>query len=870
MSVINAFRANRYLMPITNLKLILLRSARLLPILAGISCTLILLTSSSNADTPPFPQSPDGSVKVTLFAADPQIVTPIGITVDPHGRVFVIESNSHFRPKDYKGPATDRIRILADPQNTGHADQITTFYEGENYLMNLVADRDGSILVSSRNEIFRLVPGNGTDEKPRKISLAKLDTAGNYPHNGLHGLALAADGSLYFGIGENSGTAWTLTGTDTRKLGDDKGAGAIFHIDSKGRELVMVSRGFWNPFGMGTDPAGNIWAVDNDPDGRPPCRLIQVVPGGDYGYEYRYGRTGMHPLQAWDGELPGTLRMVTGVGEAPCAVRWQQDRLLVSSWRDHQVQSYALTPRGASYTAEMKPLLVGTDDFRPVGLATAPDGSMYVTDWSSASYSVNGKGRVWKLTFANAPAARDLKLTPAMRHATELRQSEDVPTLINALDDPDPTTAQAAQYGLSRLAEAEKIKWASLTTAPQRIGLLAALLWRGSGFLPYLGDALKDPDDRVRQMAVRVIAEKEVKESRPQLELLLQSDALSPRLLGMTLAAIGQLDGDKTGKIDAAKINSVLLSRMNAAGATDQTKAVSLHLLMPTHPKIPLNQLQVLLQSPTRQLQLETVRYLNSDTHPARYLLLAQIAADATLDPNLRAEAIVGLADDAAARIDLLLELASGSDAVLRQESLRSLRGIAPKWSLPQQEQLKKVAVKFPADAESVNRLLGQAASIHPTVTDTSAWQKILDQSPGDPEAGRRIFFHPSGPACYRCHMIEGRGRAIGPDLSMIGHSQSREHVLESILTPSREIAPLFTFWTVTTKDGKKVDGILLRRDGQSKEVYVDASGIEVTVLESNIVDRKIRKESIMPDGLIQSLTDQELRDLLALLIQKR
>jgi len=338
----------------------------------------------------------------------------------------------------------------------------------------------------------------------------------------------------------------------------------------------------------------------------------------------------------------------------------------------------------------------------------------------------------------------------------------------------------------------------------------------------------------------------------------------------MTIAAIGQLDGDKTGKIDAAKINSVLLTRMNASGATDQTKAVSLHMLMPTHPKIAMNQLQVLLQSPTRQLQLAAVRYLNSDTDAARYPLLAEITADEKLDANLRAEAIVGLADDAAARVDLLLELASGDEAILRRESLRSLRGMAPKLTSPQQEQLKKIAVKFPADADCVNRLLGQAASGQPLVTDTAAWQKILDQSPGDAEAGRRIFFHPSGPACYRCHMIEGRGRAIGPDLSMIGHSQSREHVLESILTPSREIAPLFTFWTVTTKDGKKVDGILLRRDGQSKEVYVDASGIEVTVLESSIVDRKIRKESIMPDGLIQSLTDQELRDLLALLIQKR
>ena len=840
-------------------------SSRVL-ILAGLCC----ITRCSSAEIPLAPQSPDGSVKVSLFAGEPQIVTPIGITVDAQGRVFVIESNSHFRPKDYHGPATDRIRILHDPKNTGHADEITTFYEGENYLMNLVADRDGSILVSSRNEIFRLIEGGGPGGTPQKITLAKLDTAGNYPHNGLHGLALAADGSIYFGIGENSGTLWTLKGTDGKSISDDKGAGSVFHIDSTGHHLEMVARGFWNPFGMGTDPTGNVWAVDNDPDGRPPCRLIQVVPGGDYGYEYRYGRTGMHPLQAWDGELPGTLRMVAGVGEAPCAVRWQQDRLLVSSWRDHQVQSYSLTPRGASYTAEMQPLLVGTDDFRPVGLATAPDGSMYVTDWASGSYSVNGKGRVWKLTFAKAVGSKDSTPTPAMLHAAEWRQSKDIPALIATLDDPDPTTAQAAQFGLSRLAESEKILWNSLTTAPQRIGLLAALLWRGSGFQAYLNDALKDPDDRVRQMAVRVIAEKEVKEARPQLEQLLQSDVMSPRLLGMTIAAIGQLDGDKTGKIDASKINAVLLSRMNAAGANDLTKAVALHLLMPTHPRIPMSQMAAFLQSPTPQLQLETVRYLNGDTDPARYPLLSEVATNVKLDSRLRAEATVGLADDAAARFDLLIELADGKDASLRQEALRSLRGLTTKFTGPQQEQIKQLATKYPADSELIQRLLGQPAAARPTETNTGAWQKILDQSPGDPEAGRRIFFHPSGPGCFRCHMIEGRGRAIGPDLSMIGHSQSREHVLESILTPSREIAPLFTFWTVTTKDGKKIDGILLRRDGQSKEVYVDASGIEVMVLEKDIVDRKIRKESIMPDGLIQSLTDQELRDLLALLIQKR
>ena len=110
----------------------------------------------------------------------------------------------------------------------------------------------------------------------------------------------------------------------------------------------------------------------------------------------------------------------------------------------------------------------------------------------------------------------------------------------------------------------------------------------------------------------------------------------------------------------------------------------------------------------------------------------------------------------------------------------------------------------------------------------------------------------------------------VGPDLTKIGLSQSREHVLESILDPSREIAPLFTLWTITTRNGQQIDGMLLRRDGQSKEIYADNTGKEITIQEKDVTDRKMRKESLMPTGLVQGLTDQELRDVVAYLMQKR
>ena len=110
--------------------------------------------------------------------------------------------------------------------------------------------------------------------------------------------------------------------------------------------------------------------------------------------------------------------------------------------------------------------------------------------------------------------------------------------------------------------------------------------------------------------------------------------------------------------------------------------------------------------------------------------------------------------------------------------------------------------------------------------------------------------------------MIEGRGRAVGPDLTMIGHSQTREHVLESILEPSKEIAPLYTLWSITTKSGQRIDGMLLRRDAQGLEVYVDATAQEIKVPEPAITDRKMRKESLMPTGLVQhvQLNDRNKR----------
>ena len=163
-----------------------------------------------------------------------------------------------------------------------------------------------------------------------------------------------------------------------------------------------MATGFWNPFGSCRDIFGRLWVVDNDPDASPPCRLIHVVEGGDYGYQFRYGRSGRHVFQAWNGELPGTLPYAAGTGESPCeVVAYESDglpkeyrgSLLVPAWADHRVERYVVKPNGASFTAERKAFVQGGKEFRPSGLTVAPTGRCSSPTGCRRATSCTARGR---------------------------------------------------------------------------------------------------------------------------------------------------------------------------------------------------------------------------------------------------------------------------------------------------------------------------------------------------------------------------------------------------------------------------------------------------------------------------------------------
>ena len=780
------------------------------------------------------PRVTDNRYKLELIASDSQIVTPIGMAFDHKGRLFVIESHTHERPKEYQGPSGDRIRMFADSDGDGRLDRWSTFAEGFRHAMNLLVRDDGAIYLVTRHNVVLLRDTDNDDVVDKQNELLRLETKDDYPHNGLSGIALMPGGEkLLISMGENHGLPYRLVGTDGNMLTGKDGAGAVFECTAEGRGVRRVAVGFWNPFSICVVPDGRIFAVDNDPDASPPCRLLHVITDGDYGYRYQYGRAGTHPLQAWNGELPGTLPMVCGVGEAPTAIVPYADGLWVTSWGDHRIEQYQLVPRGASYGASRAIIVQGGVDFRPTGMSISPDGSLYFADWVQRDYPVHGHGRIWRLTRpgdqlkANFPSRSNEDVSASRDHA-------------NALDHALSDDPFVHAHGVAQLAKRPQLSGESLNKARVRLSALEAERLRGTGSgESLLRKCLNDESADVRLYAVRWIADERIVALRNDVAKLLEGPQPDPRHY---LAIVGAVDWlDHEPRLRGREIADELLVReLENRHRTPEVQALALALLTPDNKFLTVERLANYLASDNQQLRLEAVRILVQQSSLKRVQLLAQVALDDKQSDDVRAEAIVGLGPfhDQLPNGTVVRQFQDSENHVLRREAERTVRLVTGSPS----------------------------PEIKPLSSDITAWSKLLEK-PGDAAAGRRLFFNPAGPRCSVCHKYGGRGGNFGPDLTRIGRSASRVKIITSILLPSQEIAPDYQAWTLVDRDGKTYTGLRLPKGGDNgQEDYADAAGKVFTLASSAIEDRRVASTSIMPDNLQSTLSTADLRDLVTFL----
>ncbi|MFK5923087.1 MAG: c-type cytochrome [Verrucomicrobiota bacterium] len=868
--------------------------------ISPISCLLLMafnLQVSHASDPEPVLKILQPGVRMTLMAEHPDLETPIGLDVDGQGRLWVVESHTHFRPESYQGSPHDEIVVFSDRDGDGRTEHRSVFYNATAATMDLELGPDGWVYLAERDRILRIKDSDGDGKADVEENLATLETEGDYPHNALAGLGWDVDGNLMFGLGENHAKAWTLTGTDGTSF-RGFGEGGVFRCDAQGGKLRRVARGFWNPFALCVRGDGEIFLVDNDPSERPPCRLLHIVEGGEYGFQRAYGKEAHHPFVCWNGELRGTLPMLYPSGEAPCGVQALGQGLVGLTWGDHRVDFYPLERKGMGFQTRRVVLVEGGRYFRPVCLTRgkAVDGRMvfYMTDWVKDDYVLHGKGRLWKMEIDLAEAAPWLGKGASQEpdemtlRAAKLRDGSHGLTragMLKLASDKDPYLAQAALMGLARESSdwtpAEVNSW----RPADRLSALLALkmsvrnLGREVDEEAWLRPFMADENFGIQFEALRWIADERLEQFLPQVKDLLSKPGLDFRLFEAIAATWNSLSGEP-GK--GVRNTAMLLEQVHNPAASPEIRAYALRLL-PARPRnastkgvslsipfpkgLTLKLLEQLLVIGDEELSREVVQTLAGNPKVGRKRLAA-IAKDPDQTPTLRADAIAGLASVSAEYLSLLLQLATVDERLVREEALRSLR--YAKLSGDQTESLRKVSKAHPDSAVLVKAILEPTslAAGRPAITDTTAWLKRLDALPGpaDLKAGQRIFNHSTIGTCSRCHRHNGRGAVVGPDLGAVEKKGDRQWILQSILNPNFEIAPEYLPTMVSLKDGTSLIGFPLRINRSGPEVMRDVNGQNRSFNRDDVVSQQDLRMSLMPVGLPLAMTDRELRDLLAYL----
>jgi putative heme-binding domain-containing protein len=140
--------------------------------------------------------------------------------------------------------------------------------------------------------------------------------------------------------------------------------------------------------------------------------------------------------------------------------------------------------------------------------------------------------------------------------------------------------------------------------------------------------------------------------------------------------------------------------------------------------------------------------------------------------------------------------------------------------------------------------------------------QAKLAEAAGDRKLGEKLFVKQG---CINCHAVTPNEPPKGPFLGGIAQRYKRSELIESILKPSQKLAQGFETQFVATDDGIVVEGFVVRESGEELELR-GANGISVVVPKKKIDERGRRELSVMPTGLADRLTLDDLASILAYL----
>lgn len=819
--------------------------------------TLQLLLSSCQSPPPQpegYPRVLDDRLSIELIAENPEAMTPIGLTIDDQDAIYFLESHTHTPLSDYAGPKYDRIKKGVDQNADGRPESWIIFADSIEDGMNLAIGPDQGIYLTHKNKVTVFFDQDQDGVSDSRKTLLQLTSSGEvYDHAAVMGIAFSPDGWMYISRGNCGGLAWKITGTDSSFIEGYGDGGNVFRCKPDGSRVEEIATGFWNPFDITFSLEGRLMLVDNDPDSRGPNRLLEIVPGGDYGYKSLYGGSGIHPYLAWNGELPGTLPYAAALGEAPSGVidaglasfpADYQGNMLATVWEEHTIVRIPLQDWKSSVRGEAEIIVQGDSLFHPVAMATNSRGDVYLTDWVVRQYPNHGKGRIWRISAeGNRPPQRALNHTlPFLR---ENSWSEE--QIMNALASDDPFRMAVARKELSRPQYKDLL--VSHLSDPQAEIKLQALLAAFHSKEPIspalLSKLANDENPNIRRMTLIYIGRNTRTEMLREVEKALHESNITPDLFETWLATVKHLQPafvtgyalqkEKTAKNLPRQLPADYLLRIIAdADLSDEIRAAALPYL--ENPSEYPQALLPLADQPSEILKEAFLQTIKKIPHPEMARKALSMAENPDFSPDIRALAMVSLSLQPTRFCEEISPLTEAENPLIATAARRYICNCPGsntacqkrKEGLPQTDQDWNAAVNGKG-----NSAIG------------------------------KLIFQDMATQCQNCHKVNGWGGNYGPDLTHIGSSKTREQLINAILQPSLEISPEWQGWFVKDQDGNTHYGRQIDVGFKNVEL-LDANGEFITYQEPQSYG--LAENSLMPEGLENLLTGEEFNHLIAYL----
>ena len=700
---------------------------------------------------------------------------------------------------------------------------------------------------------------------------------GGAGEHGAHGIVLGPDKRLYIVCGNFVDVPNDLTPTSPHRVyGDDlalkraedgNGFGAgrqppggfVARVDLDGKNAELFSAGQRNAYDIGFNADGELFGFDSDMEwdwGAPwyrPVHVFHSVRGGDNGF--REG-SAKWPEYYSDG-LPQTTTIgigcptgvVFGTG-AKFPAKYQK-AFYICDWTYGRLIAVHLTPSGGTYSGTFENFVApkslkgmgGKTPFNLTDVVIGDDGSMYFT--------IGGRGTqasLFRVTYTGTEPATPIAASDLQeKGGSELRELRRKLESLNLHADP----------------AAVEFAWPHLNHPDRFIRYAARLAIERNPVAEWQAKALAEKQPHAAFTALLALARMGATETQPAILKSLAAIPFANLTQEQTLAKLRVIEvslarqGVPTG--DVAKQVIADLDPQYPAKSEFVNRELSQILLALNAPNAVANTVALLKAAPTQEEQVTYAMHLRNikagwNVELRKTYLSWWNAGRSTEHPAH----VVKWFEDAGIRFNNGASFAN----------FMSHAHEAAKFTMSPEEIVALNDVLSTYTATHSNKPLLPKGPPRKVVQEwtTADLQPLLNQvSKGRSfSRGREIYIEAQ---CAACHRYGDQGGMIGPDLTAVATRFKRQDILESSTEPSKVLSEQYMNTVLETVAGQVVIGRIVEETPE--KVVLRKNPLEpetVTIKKSEIESRSLSKVSPMPAGLLNTLTKEEILDLLAYL----